>query len=349
MLATLNWAVSPKCSVRVSSINFYRTETEDALSPVRKQEKRGRKGATYRRDRSVRTVKEGEVEIWDGPSSTVVQSIDHHNRWRILEYRTSDVPLVRSVPKMRVPNKKELKYRQPEIAQYGHGAYRRATMRADSEFECWCGHVHKMWFRDHHSRKPEFARFSTFIPEFAVLTESEIEDVFSIEIPAAPEAPETLTPEQVLSKKYLQHLVRKYEVRKSEFERKKRLRGEQPSALLAASSELPSESDFSLMKSIDVILPDERLWVVIFTERWETDRGLSAAAAHRMQAKLSKHNIPNIEVKVSASSYSAKTGFDGQKFIGRFEKSERKDRASQAAKRKKKGSNFQKSLRREVL
>jgi hypothetical protein len=200
--------------------------------------------------------------------------------------------------------------------------------------------MHDMWFQDYASGKPTFLRYSSFIPEYAVLTESELAEVMSVTIPASPEPPETLTDEQKISKRYLQHLVRKYEVRLAEHEKKQRKDSfSDRSSLLSSFEDAPSD-DYSLMKSIDVILPPERLWIVIFMETDRVDRGISHWAATRMTEKLEKHNIPNIGVEISPSSYQRYTGFAGQRFCCRFDKGNRRAKALKPAKRNKKHNNI---------
>lgn len=293
--------------------NLFNLDIPPELDVVRCKRDR-RKGHTTRFVQSQTIMKNSAtiatIESFNGVASEEVgiTSLETGGRWKILDFRTSTTPFIPKLPYLEKPSAKFMNRHYKKLNGWGHWLWNRGGKTLS--WSCTCNSHHRAIPCGRHGRKkPEFLKekgLCSMVPEYAVVPESEIEETLNITFPSDP-APE-LSPE---SKRYLQHIIRQYEVRKAASEAQI---GKSGRTLLNSSSSdaltiSVDSKDYSLMKSRDIPLPESPMWVVVFEESYEVDHGISSICANLMITKLSNFDIPYILVKISPKAYGAYTGF----------------------------------------
>jgi hypothetical protein len=294
-------------------------EVEPYLDVVRRKRdlRKGKTRKYIRKDLQFRDhLNPATLESFNGlePKDVGIESLHVGGRWKVLDYRTSAKPFVAKVPFLCSPSYKSLK---PAASNSFHYIWNNAG-KTDS-FSCYCGASHRAVSASRrHRKQPEYFKekgFSQILPEFAVVKESVICEIFGVSFPS--DMPEELTPE---SKRFLQHIIRRYEIRKAEFELTR-------SPQLSLSSQSLSSSldsvgapavDFSALKSVEISVPGEQMWVIVFHESYEIDHGISSRCADSFQTKLCNFDIPYIRVKLSSAAYGDFVGYRGLPVFGRW-------------------------------
>lgn len=264
-----------------------------------------------------------------------IKSLEYGGRWKIMDFRTSTTPFIPKIQYLRRPSISYLERHYKRSNGWGHWLW--SSNGKTLSFTCTCDSTHAAIPCGRHGRKkPQFLKekgFCSMVPEYAVVQEQEIEKALNVSFPSEP-APE-LSPE---SKRYLQHLIRQYEVRKATAEAQK---ADSRESLLNSSSTTSTtiqvESiDYSLLKSREIPIPDAPLWVVVFQESYEIDHGASGLCADLMIEKLIKFEIPYIRVQISPQAYSTHVGFRSLGVFSRYHDTSRRwERRDKEKKRRK--------------